>query len=128
MAIKTLTIDYRKINELSDSRLSPSYYYVDVFFERFNENVKTLEELGAEISSGSYIDTYLEKEQGVTFIRVGNVKPFNMDENENLTNEEFTEEDITPIGAEDEEPADLHDSEDHFFRQQILHTNRAYRV
>lgn len=82
MAIKTLTIDYRKINELSDNRLSPSYYYVDVFFERFDENVKTLEELGAEISSGSYIDTYLEKEQGVTFIRVGNVKPFNMDENE----------------------------------------------
>ena len=82
MAIKTLTIDYHKINELSDSRLSPSYYYVDVFFERFNENVKTLEDLGAEISSGSYIDTYLGKDQGVTFIRVGNVKPFNMDENE----------------------------------------------
>lgn len=35
-----------------------------------------------------------------------------MEENEILTNEEFTEEDITPIGAEDEETADLHDSEE----------------
>ena len=35
-----------------------------------------------------------------------------MDENTNLTNEEFTEDDLTPIGAEDEETADLHDSEE----------------
>jgi hypothetical protein len=36
----------------------------------------------------------------------------NMEENEILTNEEYTEDDITPIGAEDEETADLHDSEE----------------
>ena len=35
-----------------------------------------------------------------------------MEENTNLTNEEFTEDDLTPIGAEDEETADLHDSEE----------------
>lgn len=35
-----------------------------------------------------------------------------MGENTNLTNEEFTEDDLTPIGAEDEETADLHDSEE----------------
>lgn len=65
MAIKTLTIDYHKINELSDSRLSPSYYYVDVFFKRFNENVKTLEELGAEISSGSSLIHIWKKSKGL---------------------------------------------------------------
>ena len=35
-----------------------------------------------------------------------------MEENTNLTNEEFTEDDLVPIGAEDEEIADLHDSEE----------------
>lgn len=82
MANKTLAINYESINVLEDCRFSPSYYYVDVFFEKYRGRVKTLEELDADISSGSYIDTYLEKKEGVPFIRVGNIKPFNMDEND----------------------------------------------
>ena len=59
MANKAISIGYKTIITLSDVRLSPSCFYVDAFFNKFQGNVKTLEELDADISSGSYIDTYL---------------------------------------------------------------------
>jgi len=48
-----------------------------------------------------------------------------MEENEILTNEEYTEEDLVPIGAEDEETADLHDSEDEGAEENAESTEEA---
>ena len=45
-----------------------------------NCEVNTLEELNVKISSGSYIDTYIDKSNGVPYMRVGNIKPFTIDE------------------------------------------------
>jgi restriction endonuclease S subunit len=38
--------------------------------------------LKEQIISGSYIDAYTTKEQGIPYLRVGDIKPFSFDENE----------------------------------------------
>lgn len=81
MAIKHFHVSRDSIRALDDLRFSPAFHYVGKVFETLNAKygVKTLRELDAKISSGSYIDTYLESGQGVPYVRVGNIKPYGMD-------------------------------------------------
>lgn len=84
MAIKTITSLKSEIATTEEKRLDSKYFFVNrVFNELENKSVcevKTLDEIDAKISSGSYIDTYIDKSDGVPYIRVGNIKPFTIDE------------------------------------------------
>lgn len=84
MALKTITTLKSEIENSKEKRLDSKYFLVNhVFNELENKSVcevKTLNELGTKISSGSYIDTYINESEGVPYIRVGNIKPFTIDE------------------------------------------------
>lgn len=84
MALKTLTTPITDIKNTEDHRLDAKYFIVNRVFDELekksNCEVKTLKELNAQISSGSYIDTYINKIDGIPYLRVGNIKPFCIDE------------------------------------------------
>jgi type I restriction enzyme S subunit len=86
MAVKILHIHSNDIQSEQYKRFDAKYYVVDNFFNSLvaTQKVKiaTLEELKEKIISGSYIDTYTTKEQGIPYLRVGDIKPFSFDENE----------------------------------------------
>jgi len=86
MALKTITTTKSAIANCEEKRLDAKYFFVNFVFDELEKKssceVKTLSELDVKISSGSYIDTYLDKAEGVPYIRVGNIKPFTMDEQE----------------------------------------------
>jgi type I restriction enzyme S subunit len=84
MALSIITTTKSELILCESHRLDSKYYFVNsVFYELAKKSlceVKTLDELGVKISSGSYIDTYFNKNEGVPYIRVGNIKPFTIDE------------------------------------------------
>ncbi len=84
MALKTVSILKSEITDSANKRLNPKYFLVKKMFDELeNKNiykVKTLSDLKVNIISGSYIDRYIKKSEGVPYIRVGNVKPFTIDE------------------------------------------------
>jgi len=86
MAVKILHIHSNDIQSEQYKRFDAKYYVVDNFFNSLvaTQKVKiaTLDELKEKIISGSYIDTYTTKEQGIPYLRVGDIKPFSFDENE----------------------------------------------
>lgn len=86
MVLKVITAYKRDIYDNEDERFDVKYFLVNRVFNKLKEKsaceVKTLDELGAEISSGSYIDTYVDQTKGVPYIRVGNIKPFSISEDE----------------------------------------------
>jgi type I restriction enzyme S subunit len=86
MAVKILHINSSNIQNEQYKRFDAKYYVVDDFFNSLvaTQKVKvvTLDELKEKIISGSYIDTYTSKEQGIPYLRVGDIKPFSFDENE----------------------------------------------
>jgi len=86
MAVKVLHINSSTIQNEQYQRFDAKYYVVDDFFtslsQKQNYAVSTLSELKKQIISGSYIDTYTTKEQGIPYLRVGDIKPFSFDENE----------------------------------------------
>jgi len=86
MAIKVLHINSSDIQNEQYKRFDAKYYVVDDFFNSLAAtrkiNIVTLAELKEQIVSGSYIDAYTTKEQGIPYLRVGDIKPFSFDENE----------------------------------------------
>lgn len=86
MAVKVLHINFNDIQSEQYQRFDTKYYVVDDFFNELSKKqqfaVATLAELKEKIISGSYIDTYTTKEQGIPYLRVGDIKPFSFKENE----------------------------------------------
>jgi type I restriction enzyme S subunit len=86
MAVKILHINSNDIQNEQYKRFDAKYYVVDDFFNSLvttqKVKVATLDELKKKIISGSYIDTYTTKEKGIPYLRVGDIKPFSFDENE----------------------------------------------
>ena len=84
MALKVITTLKSEINLSRDKRLDAKSFFVNHVFNELESKssceVKTLNELEAKISSGSYIDTYIDESKGIPYIRVGNIKPFTIDE------------------------------------------------
>lgn len=86
MAVDVLYINLNDIQDEQYQRFDAKYYVVDDFFSRLSKKpeikIATLAELKEKIVSGSYIDTYTSKEQGIPYLRVGDIKPFSFKENE----------------------------------------------
>ena len=80
MALKTISILKSEIVNSADKRLDAKYFLVQKVFNELEDKsvckVNTLSELKTNITSGSYIDKYIEKSRGIPYIRVGNIKPF----------------------------------------------------
>ena len=79
------------------SRLDPTYYILKEQLKRMQKasflKNDTLEKLGVKISSGSYVKEYVEKSFGVKYLRVGNIKPFSINESERNTEYVISDED-----------------------------------
>ncbi|MDR3272887.1 MAG: restriction endonuclease subunit S, partial [Flavobacteriaceae bacterium] len=86
MAVKVLPINLNDIQNEQYQRFDVKYYIIDDFFNSLSKKQKfavtTLADLKEIIISGSYIDTYTTKEKGIPYLRVGDIKPFSFDENE----------------------------------------------
>lgn len=86
MSLKTITLEYNKLKDTDYNRLDPKYFFVENLFSRISKEshhpVKLLNELDVVIDSGSYIDTYVNKCEGIPYLRVGNIKPFCISEQE----------------------------------------------
>ncbi len=86
MAVKVLHINFNDIQSEQFQRFDAKYYVVDNFFNELSKKqqfaIATLADLKEKIISGSYIDTYTTKEQGIPYLRVGDIKPFSFKENE----------------------------------------------
>jgi type I restriction enzyme, S subunit len=87
MALKTITVPFKELEEDDFIRLDCKYFFVKILFDRLSKNkdyeVKNLDDLKIKVSSGSYIDTYTSSDTGIKFLRVANIKPYNIDEQEN---------------------------------------------
>jgi len=86
MALKTITSYKTDIITNNNNRLDAKYFYINHVFSKLKNynsyKIKTLGDLKAKISSGSYINKYISKTQGVPYIRVGNIKPFSISEDD----------------------------------------------
>lgn len=86
MAVKVLHINFNDIQNEHYQRFDAKYYVVDDFFNELSKKqqfaVATLADLKEKIISGSYIDSYTTKEEGIPYLRVGDIKPFSLKENE----------------------------------------------
>ena len=86
MAVKVLHISSGNIRGEQYNRFDAKYYVVNDFFDTLaskqRTKVATLADLKEQIVSGSYIDSYTTKEEGIPYLRVGDIKPFSFDENE----------------------------------------------
>jgi len=82
MALKTITTTKSVIANCEEKRLDVKYFFVNSIFDKLKNkskcDIKSLDELDAKITSGSYIDTYTSQSKGVPYIRVGNIKPFSI--------------------------------------------------
>ena len=91
------TISLNKEN-LEDEfyRFDPKYYVVKKELTKIKNNKKyksyNIAELDIEISSGSYIDEYIPSLVGIPYIRVGNIKPFSL--NEATRNTKYVSNDV----------------------------------
>jgi type I restriction enzyme S subunit len=86
MAVKILHINSGSIRGEQYNRFDVKYYVVNAFFDALaskqQTTVATLANLKEQIISGSYIDSYTTQEFGIPYLRVGDIKPFSFDENE----------------------------------------------
>lgn len=86
MAVKIINIELSKIKQEPFNRFDVKFYLVNHFFDKLstqhNFKVESLNNLKENIISGSYIDSYTTKEEGIPYLRVGDIKPFCFDENE----------------------------------------------
>lgn len=81
--VKTYTEKSSVIRSKSDFRLSPNYYYLNIWFKKIESKgfeIFDLEKITSYIDSGSYIAEYLN--DGIYFIRVGDIKKYVIDESE----------------------------------------------
>lgn len=88
MAIKTESVNNKGFKG-KHIRLDPTYYILKEEIKKMQKvdflECKTLDEHNIEVSSGSYVDNYLNKETGVKYLRVGNIKPYSINESERNT-------------------------------------------
>ena len=88
MAIKTESVNNKEFKG-KHIRLDPTYYILKEEIKKMQKvdflECKTLDEHNIEVSSGSYVDNYLNKETGVKYLRVGNIKPYSINESERNT-------------------------------------------
>lgn len=86
MALRTLNIDFNNLKKEPYNRFDVKFYLVNDFFDNISEeyhlSVEPISKLKESVISGSYIDTYTSKENGIPYLRVGDIKPFSFDENE----------------------------------------------
>ena len=86
MGFKVITINLQEIKKEAYERMDAKYFIIHNLFDELSNtkgyNVKTIGELENKISSGSYIDVYVPKAQGIRYLRVSDIKPFNINENE----------------------------------------------
>lgn len=83
MAINIFSQNINTIKNKYDYRLSPKYYNLKNLFFKLKSSgwkIYTLGEISPKIESGSYIDKYVNN--GVRYIRVGDIKKFAIDESE----------------------------------------------
>jgi len=87
VVLKSISVSSQELRVEEHLRIDSKYFFVKRLFDKFSKSndytVKSLKELNAEISSGSYIATYVPKEEGIKYFRVSDIKPYNIDENEN---------------------------------------------
>ncbi len=86
MALRTLNIELNNLRQEPFNRFDVKFYLVNDFFDKLStkhkSKVEILSKVKESIISGSYIDTYTTKEEGIPYLRVGDIKPFSFDENE----------------------------------------------
>lgn len=86
MALHTLHIELDNLKHEPFNRFDVKFYLVNDFFDklatRHRLTVEPLSKLKESVISGSYIDTYTDKESGIPYLRVADIKPFSFDENE----------------------------------------------
>jgi|GEM_PF-516034 len=86
MALRTLNVELSLLKQEPFNRLDVKFYLINKFFDKLSNElhftVKPLSELQKSIRSGSYIDSYTTKENGIPYLRVADIKPFSLDENE----------------------------------------------
>jgi type I restriction enzyme, S subunit len=84
MVLKTIQIKHSKLKDAPSNRFSVKYFLVKSLFNKLSKNNKfkvcNLGDLGLKISSGSYIEEYVKKEEGIPYFRVANIKPYCVDE------------------------------------------------
>lgn len=77
-------------------RFDPKYYLVKKELKKVKNKNKfecySIEDLGIEISSGSYIDEYTQPSEGIPYIRVGNIKSFSI--NESIRNTKYVSDKV----------------------------------
>lgn len=81
--VKTYTEKVSIIKSKSDLRLSPNYYYLNIWFKKIEGkgfDIFDLNSITTYIDSGSYIAEYLDS--GIYFVRVGDIKKYVIDESE----------------------------------------------
>jgi len=86
MALRTLNIELDNLKREPFNRLDVKFYLVNNFFDKiaskYHLAVEPISKLKESVISGSYIDTYTDKENGIPYLRVADIKPFSFDENE----------------------------------------------
>ena len=81
MTIKKISLRKEFLNQ-DNLRLDPYYYILSNVIKLMSsmEGVvnKTIKEAGIKVSSGSYVRDYKNEEDGIVYLRVGNVKPYSV--------------------------------------------------
>lgn len=84
MPLNVVTSKKSDILKNLENRLDAKFFLVNNYFEKLqidlNCEVKNLENFEVDISSGSYIEDYINSSEGVPYIRVGNIKPYCINE------------------------------------------------
>ena len=84
MSLKITSTSKLKVVYSTDKRLDVKYFIINAIFDKLEKHtsckVKTMDELNTRISSGSYHPKYVSKDKGIPYVRVGNIKPFSIDE------------------------------------------------
>lgn len=86
MALKIVSTQFNQLKKAEFNRFDPKYYLINYLFNNLSTTnhykVQRLDELNTSIVSGSYIDEYVRSDEGIAYLRVMNVKPFCINEQE----------------------------------------------
>lgn len=86
MALNILNIGFNKLKQELFNRFDVKFYLVNAFFDKLASQhhltVEPLSKIKESVISGSYVDTYTTRENGIPYLRVADIKPFSFDENE----------------------------------------------
>lgn len=86
MSVSSATVRLSEVSSGRHERLDAGYFIVNHALNQLaaksSFGVKSLRELNARISSGSYIEDYVPGKEGIKYLRVSDIKPYNVDEGE----------------------------------------------